>query len=42
MLEKELNGYLEEKFQKTIAECSDEEIYLGLLQLTKNHIKKIR
>lgn len=40
MLEKELNGYLEEKFQKTIAECSDEEIYLGLLQLTKNHIKK--
>lgn len=40
MLENELNGYLEEKFKKTIAECSDEQIYLGLLQLTKNHIKE--
>lgn len=40
MLEKELGKYLEERFDKNIAECSDEEIYLGLLALTKKHIKK--
>jgi len=39
MVEKNLNKILKENFNKVISEASNEEIYLALLELTKDQIK---
>ncbi|ADL50294.1 glycogen/starch/alpha-glucan phosphorylase [Clostridium cellulovorans] len=39
MLEKDLQSIVDRKFRKTVEVCSNEEIYLALLELTKERIK---
>ena len=39
MVEKKLAEILEKRYEKTIKEASNEEIYLALLELTKKSIK---
>ena len=40
MLENNLNEILTKRFNKSISEASNEEVYLALLELTKSNIKK--
>lgn len=40
MVKEILSKVLNERFKKTIKESSNEEIYLALLELTKDSIKK--
>ena len=39
MVQNNLQNILKERFQKSIVEASNEEVYLALLELTKNNIK---
>ncbi len=39
MLEKDLQNILDKRFQKSLSTCTNEEIYLALLELTKERIK---
>ena len=41
MIEKALQEILEKRFKKNIGNCSNEELYIALLEFTKDRIKSV-